>query len=161
VTVPAGFDASTANRKDKRTFAEWARLGVKRVDGTPLPTSGTAGMVLPAGRRGPVFLTTRNFDAIYGYNASESYSLAVAHLSDRLAGGGLFKTPWPLPSSVLSRAEVREIQAGLNSRGYEAGVADGLAGPLTRAAIGAFEKSLGRSTTGEPSRTILEALRMP
>jgi lytic murein transglycosylase len=161
VTVPAGFDASTANRKDKRSFAEWARLGVKRVDGAALPATGTAGMVLPAGRRGPVFLTTRNFDAIYGYNTSESYSLAVAHLSDRLAGGGGFKTPWPHPSSVLSRAEVREIQSGLNSRGYDAGVADGLAGPLTRAAIGAFEKTLGKPTTGEPSKMVLDALRIP
>jgi peptidoglycan hydrolase-like protein with peptidoglycan-binding domain len=118
-------------------------------------------MVLPAGRRGPVFLTTQNFDAIYGYNASESYSLAVAHLSDRIAGNAAFNTPWPHPSSVLSRAEVREIQAGLNSRGYEAGVADGLAGPLTRAAIGAFEKTLRKPTTGEPSKAILEALRLP
>ena len=31
---------------------------------------------------------TRNFDALYSYNAAESYALAIAHLSDRLRGGG-------------------------------------------------------------------------
>src|SRR5262245_11421835 len=29
VTVPAGFDSSVANRRTKRSFAEWAELGVK------------------------------------------------------------------------------------------------------------------------------------
>jgi len=43
VTVPAGFDSSGANRRTKKSFADWAKLGVKSVDGTPLPTSGTRG----------------------------------------------------------------------------------------------------------------------
>jgi lytic murein transglycosylase len=161
VTVPAGFDASNANRRAKRTFAEWARLGVKPVGGVSLPLSGTAGMILPAGVKGPVFLTTPNFDAIYAYNASESYALSVAYLSDRIAGRGGFKTPWPAPSTVLSRNEVVELQQGLTKRGYDPGPADGVAGELTRAAIGAFEKDLGKPTTGEPSKALLEAVRTP
>jgi membrane-bound lytic murein transglycosylase B len=161
VTVPAGFDASGANRRTKRSFAEWTRLGVKTVDGKPLPSSGTAGMIIPAGFKGPIFLTTVNFDAIWNYNASESYALAVAHLSDRIAGITGFKTPWPLPSSILSRTEILEIQESLTKRGYDAGPADGVAGEKTRAAIGAFEKTLGKPTTGEASKAILEALRSP
>jgi hypothetical protein len=162
VTLPAaGFDASGANRRVKRSFAEWTRLGVKSVDGKPLPATGTAGMIIPAGFRGPVFLTTANFDAIWQYNMSESYALAIAHLSDRLAGVTGFKTPWPLPSSVLSRAEIVEIQEGLTRRGYDTGPADGVPGEKTRAAIGAFEKTLGKPTTGEATKAILEALRLP
>jgi membrane-bound lytic murein transglycosylase B len=117
VTEPSGFDSSGANRRTKRTFAEWAKLGVKSVDGKPLPDSGGAGMILPAGLKGPIFLTTVNFDAIWNYNSSESYALAVAHLSDRIGGGGLFKTPWPLASTILSRTEIIALQEGLAKRG--------------------------------------------
>jgi lytic murein transglycosylase len=159
VTVPAGFDASGANRREKRPFSEWARLGVKSVDGKPLPTTGTAGMIIPAGFKGPIFLTTVNFDAIWNYNASESYALSVAFLSDRIAGGGAFKTPWPVASSILSRAEVIEIQERLTNKGYDPGPLDGVPGEMTRAAIGAFEKSLGKATSGEATKAILEALR--
>jgi lytic murein transglycosylase len=159
VTVPAGFDASRANRREKRAFAEWARLGVKSVDGKPLPDSGTAGMIIPAGFKGPIFLTTANFDAFWNYNASESYALAVAHLSDRLAGSSGFKTPWPSPSSILSRAEILEVQDTLTQKGFDPGPVDGVAGEMTRAAIGAFEKGLGKPTTGEPTKALLEALR--
>ena len=31
-----------------------------------------------AGLEGPAFLVTRNFDAVYSYNAAESYGLAIA-----------------------------------------------------------------------------------
>jgi hypothetical protein len=132
---------------------------VKSVDGKPLPATGTAGMILPAGRQGPIFLTTANFDAIWRYNSSESYALSVAHLSDRIAGGGGFQTPWPRPSAILSRAEIIEVQDKLTQRGFDAGPSDGVPGELTRAAIGAFEKTLGKPTTGEPTKAILEALR--
>jgi lytic murein transglycosylase len=161
VTVPRGFDASGANRRSKKTFADWEKLGVKAANGKPLPSTGTAGMILPAGVKGPVFLTTVNFDAIYAYNSSESYALAVAYLSDRIAGRGTFLTPWPAPATVLSTTEIKELQQRLMARGFDPGPADGVAGELTRAAIGEFEKQLGRPTTGEPSRELLEAARAP
>ena len=157
--MPPGFDLSKANRVNKRSFAAWDALGVKRVDGQPLPIAGTAGMILPAGVKGPVFLTTQNFDAIYAYNSSESYALSVAYLSDRIAGGGTFKTPWPSPATVLSQPEVKELQVGLAARGFDPGPADGVAGALTRAAIGQFEQQLGKPTTGEPNRALLDAMR--
>jgi peptidoglycan hydrolase-like protein with peptidoglycan-binding domain len=116
-------------------------------------------MIIPAGLKGPIFLTTVNFDAFWNYNASESYALSVAHLSDRIAGGIGFKTPWPQASTILSRTEILEVQESLTKRGFDAGPADGVAGEKTRAAIGAFEKTLGKATTGEATKAILEALR--
>ena len=74
-----------------------------------------------AGPRGPAFLTTRNFDVIYAYNAAESYGLAIAHLSDRLRGGPPFATPWPTDDPGLSRAERRELQTLLAARGHDIG----------------------------------------
>jgi lytic murein transglycosylase len=88
VKLPAGFGTIGEGRRTKRPMAEWASRGVRRVDGSPLPgDAGNAGLMTPAGAGGPAFLVLRNFDAIYSYNAAESYGLAIAHLSDRLRQG--------------------------------------------------------------------------
>ena len=68
--------------------------GLTRIDGRPLG-EGDAGLLIPAGREGPAFLVTRNFDVVYSYNAAESYTLAACVLSDRLSGGHGIVTPWP------------------------------------------------------------------
>jgi glucose-6-phosphate 1-epimerase len=44
-------------------------------------------LLLPAGSKGPALLVFRNYDAIYSYNAAESYALAIATLADQLRGG--------------------------------------------------------------------------
>jgi len=52
----------------------------------------------------------------------------------------------------------RAIQRELNDRGYESGVADGLVGPLTRAAIMAFEYDQGLGLTGQPTSGLLKQI---
>lgn len=52
----------------------------------------------------------------------------------------------------------RAIQRELNGRGYESGMADGLAGPVTRAAIMAFEYDYGLALTGQPSNALLKKI---
>lgn len=96
-------------------MSSWSSRGVTRIDGTPLiqgALSGStpAGLMAPAGASGPIFLVFKNFDAIYSYNAAESYGLAIAHLSDRLKGGKPFIASWPTDDPGTSRAERREIQ---------------------------------------------------
>ncbi len=97
----------------------------------------------PAGASGPLFLVFKNFDAIYSYNAAESYALAIAHLSDRLQGKGRFSTTWPTDDPGTSRAERREIQQFLLNRGYDIGKVDGLIGDKTRQAIRQEQNRLG------------------
>ncbi len=80
----------------------WAGKGIRRIDGGALG-EGEAGLLLPAGADGPAFLVTHNFDAIYSYNPSDSYALAVAILAQRLAGGPDIETPWPTDDPGLSR----------------------------------------------------------
>ena len=86
-------------------FAAWARAGFRRADGFPMPTEGRARLLLPAGRKGPAFLVTRNFDVIKRYNDSTAYALSVALLSDRIAGEGPLKQPWPddFPTASIAR----------------------------------------------------------
>ena len=89
---------------------------------------GEAGLLLPAGADGPAFLVTHNFDVIYSYNAAESYTLAIAILAQRLAGGHGIVTPWPTDDPGLSRAERRELQTLLAKHGYDVGAPDGAIG---------------------------------
>lgn len=162
VQLPAGFDASLAGRRNKQAVASWSARGVKRIDGSPLPASeAPAGVLLPAGPRGPAFLVFRNFDAIYGYNAAESYALAIAHLSDRLKGGQPFVTPWPTDDLGLSRAERRELQTLLIARGHAIGTVDGMLGDASRAAIRVEQQRLGHTVDGRAGQKLLTALRGP
>ena len=160
VRLPAGFNAAGAGRKNKRALSHWAGQGITRADGRPLPAGDAqAALLLPAGRGGPAFLVTRNFDALYSYNAAESYALAIAHLSDRLRGGGPLVQAWPTDDPGLSRAERRELQTLLIARGYDIGEPDGLIGAHTRNALQKAQRELGLPADGRAGQKVLRALR--
>jgi lytic murein transglycosylase len=158
VRLPANY-SGPSGRRNKAKLAQWSELGVRKVDGGALTGPGLAGLLLPAGAKGPAFLVFRNFDAIFSYNAAESYALAIAHLSDRLRGGGAFALPWPTDDPGLARVERRELQQRLIERGFDLGNADGIIGARTRAAIGEFQKSIGSKPDGRAGQRVLQALR--
>ena len=157
VKVPPGYNGPTG-RKNRAALSSWAKRGVVRADGAPLSGGAEAGLLLPAGPKGPGFLVFRNFDAIYAYNQAESYALAISHLADRLAGYQPLRTPWPTDDPGLSRAERLHLQQLLLARGYQIGEADGKIGPLSRAAIADVEKRLGMEPTGRAGRKVYKAL---
>ena len=160
VKLPAGSSTSGEGRRTKRSMAEWTRRGLQRVDGSPLPAGlGNAGLMTPAGASGPAFLVLRNFDAIYSYNAAESYGLAIAHLSDRLRGAGPFTTPWPTDDPGLSRAQRRDLQGLLVLRGHAIGEVDGMLGDKSRAAIRIEQERLGHAVNGRGGLKLLRALQ--
>src|SRR5699024_156660 len=139
---------SEEGRRNKKPLSSWVSRGVVRADGSPviqgnLSESSSAGLMAPAGANGPVFLVFKNFDALYSYNAAESYLLAIAHLSDRLQGQGGFIKAWRTDDAGTSRAERREIQQFLLNKGYEIDAVDGLIGDKTREAIREEQKRLG------------------
>jgi lytic murein transglycosylase len=158
VRLPADYKGPSG-RRATRGMAEWRRLGIRNVDGSPLAEDGAAALVLPAGAKGPAFIVFRNFDAIFSYNNALSYALAIAHLSDRLRGGGPFAVAWPTGDPGLSRAERRELQTLLIARGYDIGEADGIIGSRTRAAIETFQGSVGLPADGHPGKRVYEALK--
>ena len=164
VKVPTGMSFSGEGRRNKKSLSSWVNRGLTRADGSALiqgnlSGSSQAGLMAPAGANGPVFLVFRNFDAIYSYNAAESYALAIAHLSDRLMGQSAFRTAWPTDDAGTSRAERREIQRFLLSRGYDIGEVDGLIGDKTRQAIRQEQIRLGLAATGRAGQQILTAFR--
>ena len=161
VRLPANFNTALAGRKNKRALSDWIARGVTGVDGRPLTASDAqAGILLPAGIKGPAFVVFRNFDAIYSYNAAESYALAIAHLSDRLRGGGAFAAAWPTDDPGLGRVERKQLQELLLARGHAIGEADGLIGTLTRRAIVAEQQRLGlQPQDGRAGMKVLKALQ--
>jgi lytic murein transglycosylase len=160
VQIPANY-SGPSGRRTKQSLGQWKSLGIKALSSVSLPDTTQAALLLPAGAQGPAFLVFRNFDAIYSYNAAESYALAIAHLSDRLRGGAPFKTAWPTDDAGTSRAERREIQQALLNRGYDIGEVDGLIGAKSREAISAFQKSSGLVVNGRAGQQVLKALRAP
>jgi lytic murein transglycosylase len=157
VKVPRSYKGPTG-RGRKATASVWAKRGITRADGGALPKSGSYGLLRPAGKSGPAFLVSRNFDALYSYNAAESYALAIGHLSDRLKGRAAFLTAWPTDDPGLSRAERKRLQELLIAQGLYKGEADGRMGPLTAAAIKEAEKKAGLKPTGRPGANILKVL---
>ncbi|HDX0911082.1 TPA: peptidoglycan-binding protein, partial [Stenotrophomonas maltophilia] len=114
----------------------------------------------PAGNKGPALLVFRNYDAIYSYNAAESYALAIATLADQLSGGNGLATAWPTDDPGLGRDERRQLQTLLLARGHDIGAADGMIGTATRRAIQAEQQRLGWSEVdGRAGQRILRTLQ--
>lgn len=159
VILPAGFDLSLTGSGVRKSVTEWNRLGVKRVDGSPLGNADMQGsLLLPAGIAGPAFLTYNNFRTILVWNRSDFYAISVGHLADRFAGEGPIRHM--REEQALSRAEVTELQEILNAMGFEAGEADGVLGSGTRAAVRRYQQSSGLPADGYASHDLLTTLRV-
>ena len=145
--------------QEQAPLSSWAALGVARIDGRPLAGDFAAGLLLPAGPNGPAFLVTKNFDALYSYNAAESYGLAIAVLSDRLRGRPGIRTAWPTDDPPPLPRRAARVAAASHRRGYDVGEPDGKIGQKTRDAIKAVEQQIGIAPTGRPGGKVLQALR--
>ncbi len=83
VALPKGFNYRTVG--GRRTVDQWEKLGVEAAGGASTAPAGTAvTLIMPAGRKGPAYLVTRNFRAILAYNNAASYALSVGMLADRV-----------------------------------------------------------------------------
>ena len=160
VKLPEHFDSAISGREAKQPLSYWRAHGVRRIDGTSLDDSAVpAGLLLPAGATGPAFLVFRNFDAVFAYNASISYTLAIGLLSDRLRGLPGLQAHWPTDDPGTSRAERRELQRLLIARGHDIGEPDGMIGDKTREAIQQEQHRLGLPADGRAGQRILAVLR--
>lgn len=159
VRLPSGFNYSIANPRPGRSAAFWQQAGVRDLDGQVVPNFGDAGLWLPMGEAGPAFLVYNNFFVIKRYNRADSYALAVGHLGDRIYGKPGFSKPWPSGEAPLSRRETRELQTRLTALGYDTKGVDGLVGPNSRAAIRGYQRRIGATPDGHPSRELLRRIR--
>ena len=159
VRLPDGFDHGQSGERVKRTVAEWQALGVVPWAGGVLPDHGMASVLLPGGAKGAAFLVFSNFQVIETYNTADAYVIAVGHLADRIAGGPPIRAEWPRADRALTLPERIEMQERLGAAGFDPGGVDGKIGPLTIAAVRAFQRSAGLVPDGYPSLDILTRLR--
>jgi membrane-bound lytic murein transglycosylase B len=86
VRLPEGFDPSQIGPNQKRPVRGWASMGVRKLDNGPLEThwEGDTWIVCPQFPRGRAFLVTESYRAIYRWNPSNSFAVAVGVLSDKI-----------------------------------------------------------------------------
>ncbi len=164
VNVPDGFDYLLADRETLRPISFFAERGVARVSGRAFSNlAEPVFLYVPAGKDGPKFLMTRNYLVFKGYNFSDSYAMSVAHLTDRLKGGGAFVADWPRRTEFPNLEQRREIQQALVALGFYSGVVDGRIGPISQAAYARFQAAQGLVADGfitrESHRLLVAATR--
>lgn len=156
VSVPQGFDYSLANGV-RREMSFWEASGLGPMRGNQFQTGGAtaAELWLPAGATGPKFLLFDNFGVFKTYNRADSYAVAVGLLSDGVQGANNPVALWPTGIEPLSVADIKTMQAGLNTLGFDAGTVDGIAGRGTKAALQRFQKARGFIADGYPTKEML------
>ncbi|MEE4119427.1 MAG: lytic murein transglycosylase [Paracoccaceae bacterium] len=156
VTVPEGFDWSLSGLDGGRPVAEWAALGVAARQGNLGPAGLQARLLVPQGRRGPVFLAYPNLDVFFEWNQSFVYVMTAAYFATRLEGAPVYLAGDAGPG--LSDAEMRRLQEKLAARGHDVGGIDGILGAMTRAAVQAEQERLGLPADAWPTRELLDRL---
>ncbi len=153
VKLPAGLDLG----RSRASYADWAAAGVMRADKAPMPASGDAILLFPAGAKGPAFLVTENYEVVKTYNFSDVYVLGVGLLADRIAGGSPLQAPWP-DDPPISRDDRVALQARLAALGYAVDNRAGRISLALRDLIRAAQTSVGLVPDGNPTKTLLDAL---
>ncbi len=160
VQAPANADCTQGVPEVTKPIGEWLRAGFVPVRGQKLSAAEQAqpaSLLQPEGVAGPAFLTTKNYFVIKEYNFSDLYVLYVGHLSDRMTDPQPFATPWSA-SKQLRSADVEAMQRQLTRLGLYKDKLDGKAGMLTRAALGAYQKSAGLKVDCWPSEAVLRSI---
>jgi lytic murein transglycosylase len=160
VRAPANVDCTSGVPEVQRPLGEWLRAGFVPVRGLKLSAAEQAqpaSLLQPEGIYGPSFLTTKNYFVIKEYNFSDLYVLFVGHLSDRMTNPQPFATPWSA-STQLRTTSVEAMQKHLTRIGLYKDKIDGKAGMLTRAALGAYQKSAGIKVDCWPSEAVLQSM---
>ena len=157
VILPSSFPYADADPDIKKPVAAWAAMGVRKVNGESLSDKdmGSSSIFLPAGFRGPAFLTRENFDVILKYNFATSYALAIGLLANRFEGGLSVVGAWPTDEAPLDQSARVALQDGLAALGFSAGDSDGMIGRRSRQAIRDFQKSRGLPADGFATASLL------
>ena len=93
------------------------------------------------------------------YNNADAYAIAIAHLADRLRGGGAFVGGWPRDDRPLNAEEREELQRVLARSGHYTGEIDGRVGSGTLGAVRDWQAANGMAPDGYVSLTLLQRMR--
>lgn len=161
VKLPADFDYAQAQLLNRKTVADWVKLGVFSMDDSALPPLERAAIVLPQGWQGPAFMVFGNFDVIMDWNRSVNYALSVVHLANQLNGGKQIEAGADAEKESLSFNQMWALQSKLNELGFDSGTPDGFPGLKTQAAIRQYQATKKLPQDGYASPSLYTRLLQP
>jgi membrane-bound lytic murein transglycosylase B len=85
VSLPNGFDSSSAGLDVRKPLAEWKALGVQYSKKNGSDASLLWSVVEPEGKKGRAYLANSNYRAFLKWNRSHHFAIAAGTLSDRIA----------------------------------------------------------------------------
>jgi membrane-bound lytic murein transglycosylase B len=133
----------------------WAERGLKIEDAKDGEKYFCAS---PAGRHGPRILLGGQALALYQYNRSINYVLAVSKFAIMIDGGHV-DWSWDRTARPLGRSEIMDLQSVLTDLGYNAGASDGIIGQDTVRAVMQAQTGLGIEADGYPDLELLARLK--
>ena len=153
IETDMGFSWDVINHAADATV--WAKRGLKIED---TKDDEKYFCVSPVGQHGPRILLGGQALALYQYNRSINYVLAVSKLATMIDGGHV-DWSWDLTARPLGRSEIMDLQSVLIDLGYNAGASDGIIGPDTVRAVMQAQTGLGIEADGYPDLKLLARLR--
>ena len=156
VRVPESMDWAEADLAIEKPVSEWERKGVHIADGSRVPGSLPAALLLPMGKNGPAFLAFQNFKVFLEWNQSLVYSTTVAYLATRIDGAPAVTRGNAVP---FGYEPTKELQVLLRGRGFYDGEADGKLGLATRASVRKAQQKFGLPADSYPSPELIARLQ--
>jgi lytic murein transglycosylase len=157
VEIPNNLPWAKTGLQHKMTVAEWQAVGVRARSGSLPSPNLPASLIMPQGRKGPVFLAYPNYSVYLKWNKSFIYTTTAAYFATRLAGAPPYDHD--NPSDGLSNSQMLSLQKILQQKGYDVGDIDGILGGGTRFAVRQEQLKLGLPADGWPTEELLAALR--
>ncbi len=89
VTLPDNFDKGLSGLGTSKPIGDWQALGVRRINGTNLPTRELSSSIILAddGDNSRAFLVYNNYRSILRWNRSNFFAIAIGSLADRIGDG--------------------------------------------------------------------------
>lgn len=156
VRIPESMDWAEADLNIEHTVGDWEHMGVRIADGSKIPDSLTAALLLPMGKNGPAFLAFQNFKVFLEWNQSLVYSTTVAYLATRIEGAPAVSRGHAVPYGY---EPTKELQVLLRGHGFYSGDVDGKLGLATRASVKKAQQKFGLPADSYPSPELIARLQ--
>ncbi len=158
VKLPEHFNYNLAQLQNRKSAANWQRLGVNTMDNQPLPVQDNAAILLPQGWQGPAFMVFTNFDVIMDWNRSVNYALSVVHLANQLVADKPIIAGTDVENVSLTFNQMWALQGKLNELGFDCGAPDGFPGLATQAAVRQYQAAEKLPQDGYASASLYQLL---
>ena len=158
VKLPEHFNYNLAQLQNRKSAANWQRLGVTAINDQPMPVQDNAAILLPQGWQGPAFMVFTNFDVIMDWNRSVNYALSVVHLANQLVADKPIIAGTDVENVSLTFNQMWALQGKLNELGFDCGAPDGFPGLATQAAVRQYQAAEKLPQDGYASASLYQLL---